>query len=100
MAAVLQQPLTASIEPGALEARHIRLFTSEWWQGYPPRQASELGSALGRLQRARLAGDADWRTPWESQADGLSIVEYEMAQIRRSVDNLRAMGLVIPPAVT
>ena len=26
--------LAASIEPGALEARHIRLFTPEWWTGY------------------------------------------------------------------
>ncbi len=35
--------LTASLEPGALEVRHIRLFTPEWWIGYPPRAASELG---------------------------------------------------------
>ena len=50
IAAVLEAhspSLTASLEPGALEVRHIRLFTPEWWTGYPPRAASELGVALG-----------------------------------------------------
>jgi sugar phosphate isomerase/epimerase len=94
LADMLPQGVTASIEPGALEARHIRLFARDWWHGYPPREASELGTALGRLHQRRLAEDADWRTPWETLADGASIVSYEMAQIRRSVDNLRALGLV------
>ena len=58
----------ASIEPGALEARHIRLFTADWWQGYPPRAAGELGVMLGRLREKRLPEDADYRTPWESNA--------------------------------
>ena len=92
LAAALQQDLTASIEPGALDARHIRVFAPDWWVGYPPRQASELGSALGRLQQRKLGADADWRTPWERQARGLTLVDYEMAQIRRSVDNIRALG--------
>jgi sugar phosphate isomerase/epimerase len=86
--------LTASIEPGALESRHIRLFTSEWWDGYPPRSARELGSALRRLRRNRLEESADCRTPWERQAPGAELVEYEMGQVRRSVENLRAMGFM------
>src|SRR3954469_20984887 len=49
--------LTASIEPGALEARHIRLFTPDWWRGYPPRDARELGTAIGRLRTRCLADD-------------------------------------------
>ena len=84
--------LTASIEPGALEARHIRLFTPEWWTGYPPRAASELGVALGRLRHNQLDAGADYRTPWEREAPGPDIVDYEMAQIRRSVENMRMMG--------
>ncbi len=91
-------PLTASIEPGALESRHIRLFTSEWWNGYPPRDARELGVALGRLRLHRLSDDADFRTPWERGAPGEEIVAYEMAQVRRSVENLRAMGLMPRPS--
>ena len=92
LVAVLQEDVTASIEPGALDARHIRVFAPDWWNGYPPRQASELGRALGRLHEHRLGDDADWRTPWECRAPGLSLVDYEMAQIRRSVDNIRALG--------
>jgi sugar phosphate isomerase/epimerase len=84
--------LTASIEPGALEARHIRLFTPGWWDGYPPRDASELGIMLGRLRRNRLAEGADYRTPWERMATGSELVAYEMEQMHRSVANLRARG--------
>jgi hypothetical protein len=92
LAAHLPDGLTASIEPGALEARHIRLFTPGWWKGYPPREASELATALGCLQRHRLAGDVDWRTPWEMEASGPAVMEYELAQVRRSIDNVREMG--------
>jgi len=84
--------LTASLEPGALDVRHIRLFTSEWWTGYPPRAASELAVALGTLCRNQLDAGADYRTPWERGAPGPEIVDYEMAQIHRSVENMRAMG--------
>jgi sugar phosphate isomerase/epimerase len=92
LAALLPDGLTASIEPGALDARHIRMFAPEWWDGYPPRQAREVGVALGRLRRARLADAAEWRTPWERHAPGAAIVDYELGQLRRSVEHLRAMG--------
>jgi len=88
---VLPGDLTASIEPGALEARHIRLFTEAWWRGYPPRDARELGLALGRLQERRFADDETCATPWESGAAPDEIVGYELAQIRRSVDNVKAI---------
>lgn len=86
--------LTASIEPGALESRHIRLFTPDWWNGYPPRSARELGTALARLRRNRLDENADPRTPWERGAPRDEVVAYEMGQVRRSVENLRAMGFM------
>jgi sugar phosphate isomerase/epimerase len=86
-------PLAASIEPGALEARHIRAFTPEWWTGYPPREASELGMMLGRLRAGALPDAADYRTPWETGEDGATMMEFEMAQVRRSVDNVRSMGI-------
>jgi sugar phosphate isomerase/epimerase len=85
-------PLTASIEPGALEARHIRLFTSDWWNGYRPRDASELGVLLGRLRQMCLEEHSDCRTPWERMVAGDELVAYETAQILRSVENLRTMG--------
>lgn len=83
--------LTASVEPAALEARHIRLFTSAWWQGYPPREARELGEALGRLRHHALADDEDYRTPWEHQAAPDAIVDYEMDHLSRSVAYARTL---------
>ena len=77
--------VTASIEPGALEARHIRLFLPRWWTGYPPREASELGTLLGRLQRGLLPAGADVRTPWERGDDPGAIAAFEMEELRRSV---------------
>jgi sugar phosphate isomerase/epimerase len=92
LAGVLEPDLTASLEPGALEVRHIRVCAPDWWTGYPPRAARELGSALGRLRRNHLPADADYRTPWERDAPGPEIVAYEMAQIRRSVEYVRGLG--------
>jgi sugar phosphate isomerase/epimerase len=85
--------LAASIEPGALEARHIRVFTPGWWTGYPPRDASELGAMLGRLRESVIPDDADYRTPWERGESGETMVDYEMEQVRRSVANIRALGI-------
>ncbi len=87
-------PLTASIEPGALEARHIRLCHAGWWNGYPQRDASELATMFGRLRKRRLADDADGRTPWEMGAAPEEMMRYEREQIQRSIDNLREMGFV------
>jgi sugar phosphate isomerase/epimerase len=95
--AELPADLTASLEPGALEARHIRLFTADWWRGYPPRDARELAIAVGRLRGRRLADDEDWRTPWERGAPGPEIVDYEIAQMRRGVEHMRARGWMRAP---
>ncbi len=88
------ETLTASLEPGALEARHIRLFRPEWWKGYPPKAASELGPCLTAARRNRLDEDAEWRTPWERGAAPNEIVQYEVDMVRRSAANMRAIGLM------
>jgi sugar phosphate isomerase/epimerase len=84
--------VTASLEPAALEARHIRFFTPEWWTGYRPRAAAEFGEAIGRLRDREIPGEEDVRTPWERRAPGREIVAYERAQLDRSVSNMRARG--------
>jgi sugar phosphate isomerase/epimerase len=84
--------VTASLEPAALEARHIRLFTDDWWNGYPPRDARELGVAIGRLRHRAFADADDYRTPWEAHASPDAIVAYERAHLERSVANMRGMG--------
>jgi 3-oxoisoapionate decarboxylase len=85
-------PLTASIEVGALEVRHIRVFTPEWWTGYPSRRPAELQTALDRLRAGCLDDNADYRTPWEKREPARAIVAYEMEQLRKSVGNLRRLG--------
>ena len=85
--------LTAVLEPGALEARHVRLLRPEWWTFYPPKSAQALAACLAAARVNHLADDADYRTPWE-RGDDDAIADYELAMIRRSADNMRAMGLI------
>jgi len=86
--------LTASLEPGALEARHVRLFTDAWWNGYASTSASDLARCLHEARRNRLQDDADWRTPWEQQVGGDELIRFELEMIRRSASNMRAIGLM------
>jgi 3-oxoisoapionate decarboxylase len=84
--------LTASIEVGALEARHVRVFAPDWWAGYPTRPVGELRIALDRLKMRRLDDNADYRTPWELNESTQAIVDYELGQLRKSVENMKALG--------
>jgi 3-oxoisoapionate decarboxylase len=83
----------AVLEPGALEARHIRYHNPDWWQGYAPMQAQDFAATLAAARVNRLADDADYRTPWERQADH-ELMGYELAMIRRSADNMRKIGVM------
>ena len=95
LAAHQHHTLTASLEPGALESRHIRLFRREWWNGYAPKSAAALGPCLAAARHRRLADDADPRTPWERGDAGPAIVQYELDMIHRSAANMRALGFDI-----
>jgi sugar phosphate isomerase/epimerase len=85
--------MNAVLEPGALEARHIRFLNPAWWRGYAPSAAQALAAALAAARRNRLPDDADFRTPWERGEDD-KIEDYELAMIRRSATNMRALGLM------
>lgn len=92
MLAAHHPKMTAVLEPGALEARHVRLLRPEWWTGYAPKGAPEFAACLASLRVNRLPDDADTRTPWERGEDE-TIETYELAMIRRSDANMRAIGL-------
>jgi len=87
------QTMTCVLEPGALEARHVRLFTPDWWQGYEPRSAQSLAAVLLAARTNRLPDDADWRTPWERGDDG-ALEGYELDMIRRSAANMKSLGIM------
>ncbi|MDB5540979.1 MAG: xylose isomerase [Devosia sp.] len=87
------EEMVACIEIGALEARHVKLLTPEWWHGYAPKEAEALASCLRAARRNRLADDAEWRTPWERNADH-ELIDYELGQYRKSAANLKALGLM------
>ncbi len=82
--------LTAVLEPGALEARHVRFLRDDWWHGYPPKTARAFAACLAAAQRNRLPDDADTSTPWEREDDA-SLVSYELDMIRRSAANMRKL---------
>jgi 3-oxoisoapionate decarboxylase len=84
--------LTAVVEAGALEARHVRLFSPDWWRGYPPLSAAELAACLKAARGGRLADEADYRTPWERQEDGEVLIQYELDMIRRSAGYVKTLG--------
>jgi 3-oxoisoapionate decarboxylase len=86
--------LTASLEPGALEARHIRLFTPGWWRGYAPKDARSLAAALLAARVNLLPEDEDHRTPWEREAPKEELIAYERDMLLRSAANVRALGLM------
>lgn len=85
--------MLCALEPGALECRHVRLFTPGWWQGYPQRSATQLAACLLAARKNALARDADWRTPWEKGEDD-AIAAYEMQMIHKSAANMRELGLM------
>ena len=85
--------LTVCMELAALEARHVRLRTDAWWQGYPPRDDAAVARCLAATAINALAPDADYRTPWETGEDD-RLEAYELAQMRRSAANMRALGIL------
>jgi hypothetical protein len=86
-------PLTVGVEIGALAARHIRVLTPQWWNGYPSRPHDSVWAALAAARVRMMDEHEDWRTPWEKGEIPEAIVAYEMDQLRRSVTYVKGMAL-------
>ena len=54
-----------------------------------PRARHHAGSFAAR----GLADHEDCRTPWEKGESGAALEDYELGQVRRSVENVRALGI-------
>jgi sugar phosphate isomerase/epimerase len=91
---LLDMRLTASIEIGALEARHVKLLMRQWWEHYPPRSAQQLANVLAAARIRRVPENADFQTPWEKNESREAIMAYELEQVKNSVANLRQLGLM------
>jgi len=87
-------PLPASIEPGALTERPIRLLNDNWWNHYPERSARDFAACMACVQQAMQPTGSDPRTPWEFGADPEAVMMYEIDQLANSVANLKEMGLM------
>ncbi len=85
--------MIACIEIGALDDRHVKLLTPDWWHGYAPKEAEALAACLLAAQKNRYAPGEEWRTPWQRNADH-ELIDYELGQYRKSAANLKAQGLM------
>ncbi len=85
---------TCQIELSSHTARHIRLLTDEWWEGYPPHDARRVLPVLREFVAPGRSYDADWRTPWERGAPEEQIALYEDQQYAASLNYLRSLGVL------
>jgi len=84
--------LTASLEPGALHSRHIRLVTDDWRHGYPEGSLDEIEACLESVQTNSIPAEEDYRTPLERGEDVEDICRFEQEQMRKSIWNMQEMG--------
>ncbi|MBA2678843.1 MAG: sugar phosphate isomerase/epimerase [Ktedonobacteraceae bacterium] len=82
---------TASMELGALEARHIRVLADDYWPAYPPRSAAQLASTLHFVYtHTHQPGQPDdWHTPFERNESASTIIAYEELQLAQSLPYIK-----------
>lgn len=85
------------IELVSHSARHVRLLTEAWWEGYPPRDVRELLPILRDFAAPSRSLDEEWRTPWERGAGERQISFYEDQQFASSVSYLRTISILPRP---
>jgi sugar phosphate isomerase/epimerase len=84
--------LTAGIEVGALDGRHIKCLAPDYWTHHPPRTVQQFSKCLRAARCGCLPETQDIRTPWEKNATREEITAYELDQVSQSVQNVRQLG--------
>lgn len=87
-----QGAVPMAIELGAQNARQADVFTSAYWDAYPPYAVTEKPEFLAFLDSHLHNGD-DWQSVWERNLPGQAIVESEMKELEDSVVFLKALGI-------
>jgi hypothetical protein len=70
------------------------LFDPNYWMHHPPGDVRQFSKVLAAARVNRFGDDEDWRTPWETEAPPQAIIDYEFAQVRKSAENLKRLGLM------
>jgi sugar phosphate isomerase/epimerase len=92
-------PITRNIEMGALQARQIPMLERSWWDEFEPRDARTVVPVLSLLQQHLRPAAEEWRTPFELDASGSELAEYEWSQYHTSIAYLqRTYGTVSDPS--
>ena len=83
-----------AIELGAQNARRADVFKKEYWEAYKPYTVSEMTPFLSFLNRNLLdGGNGAWKSAWEQNQSGQSIIESEMKELEQSVTFLKELSL-------
>jgi sugar phosphate isomerase/epimerase len=80
-----------SIELGAMQARHIKLFEDDYWTDYPPRSAASLAPLLRTITRQASPAHDDFRTPLERGEPPEACERFELDQFNASVAYLQTL---------
>jgi hypothetical protein len=79
------------IELAALQARHIRANSEDYWTTFPPDRRSGYPRLSDWLRARSEPADWDYRTSWEREAPPEEMLDYERTQLERSVAYLRTI---------
>jgi len=77
------------IELGALEARNVAWLASGFWSEIQSRTQSELVTFFQQLEnKISHPTGSSWQTPWERGEFGEDIINYEIAELKASLNYL------------
>lgn len=79
-------PVTRSLEVGALQARQIPMLEESWWGEFEGRTLQGSLPALRLVWNRMGPTYEDWRTPFECDATGQDLADYEWGQYHDSIE--------------